>query len=158
MTNKSWKRVKVKILIKFCWAPVLTVLRHASFVSTYNARSVPLRLKSLWNLLHSLEQWPRFPAAGWDEASEVFLGIWHRIRTRVMLSLAATPWQWLCVTADLMWFLPSPGSGVDHGDFWALLCSPATAVTKMGEEKKMLERDDRWRFSHDSELPQSAPC
>lgn len=29
----------------------------------------------------------------------------------------------------------SPVPGVDHGDFWALLCLPATAVKEGGEKK-----------------------
>lgn len=52
-----------------------------------------------------------------------------------LCALSSTPWQWLCVTADIMWFLLSPGSEADDGDCWALLCSPATAMT---ERKKSL--------------------
>lgn len=73
-----------------------------------------------------------------------------------LCALSATPWQWLCVTADIMWFLLSPGSEADDGDFWALLCSPATAMTE--RRKKMLEHDDQWHFSHGLEIPQSVPC
>lgn len=57
------------------------------------------------------------------------------ITSELLCVLSTTPWQWLCVTADIMWFLLSPGPEADDGDFWVLLCSPATAVT---EKKKWL--------------------
>lgn len=53
-----------------------------------------------------------------------------------------------------MWFLLSPGSAPDDGDVWALALLAGDRHDSKG--KKMLERDDRWHFSHDSEIPQSA--
>lgn len=79
------------------------------------------------------------------------------ITSELLCALSTTPWQWLCVTADIMWFLLSPRSEADDGDFWALLCSPATAMTEI-YKKKMLEHDDQWHFSHGFEIPQSVPC
>lgn len=97
-------------------------------------REVFLYLKSLWNVSHLLELQLGSSRGAEMRRREVFLGLQHHTRAAVC-SLSTTPWQWLCVTADIMWFLLSPGSQADDGDFWALLCSPATAMT---ERKKCL--------------------
>lgn len=109
------------------------VSTHGRFVSTNEAGAAPLCLKSLWNLLHSLERRPVF------FGRRLRRGIWGISGYSALDSCDAPSWQWLCLTADIMWFLPSPGSRADDGDFWGLPCSPATAVTESGGEKNPLE-------------------
>lgn len=112
----------------------LSTLQHhlnaQGFKTTYkrDEKKVFLCLKSLWNVSHLLELQLWFKPRAETRRQRYF---WvPGITPKLLCALPATPWQWLCVTADIMWFLLSPGSEADDGDFWALLFSPATAMTE----------------------------